>query len=134
MSSKKALKRSKAILLAIDLLLLAVAIAGGIYCAGWAVKIVQVSNTGYDSAMMAEAVNNIIDNKGGFSVVSEDFSDSLALPIAGLMTNKDAHDVAKKLGILHKMVSALGCKLDAPFMTMAFMALLVIPSIKISDS
>ena len=88
---------------------------------------------GYDSAMMAEAVNNIIDNKGGFSVVSEDFSDSLALPIAGLMTNKDAHDVAKKLGILHKMVSALGCKLDAPFMTMAFMALLVIPSIKISD-
>lgn len=88
---------------------------------------------GYDSAMMAEAVNNIIDNKGGFSVVSEDFSDSLALPIAGLMTNKDAYDVAKKLGILHKMVSALGCKLDSPFMTMAFMALLVIPSIKISD-
>ena len=52
MSSKKALKQSKATLLAIDLLLLAVAIAGGIYCAGWAVKIVQVSNTGYDSAMM----------------------------------------------------------------------------------
>lgn len=88
---------------------------------------------GYDSAMMAKAVNNIIENKGGFSVVSEDFSDSLALPIAGLMTNKDAYKVAKKLGILHNMVSALGCKLDSPFMTMAFMALLVIPSIKISD-
>ena len=88
---------------------------------------------GYDSKMMAEAVNTIIDNRGGIAVVSEDFSDSLALPIAGLMSNEDAFDVAKKLDILHKMSSALGCKLDSPFMTMAFMALLVIPSIKISD-
>ena len=88
---------------------------------------------GHDSEMMAEAVNNIIDNQGGFSVVSEDFSDSLALPIAGLMTNDDAYKVAEKLGILHKMVSVLGCNLDSPFMTMAFMHLLVIPSLKISD-
>ena len=88
---------------------------------------------GYDSKMMAEAVNMVIDNKGGIAVVSEDFSDSLSLPIAGLMCNEDAHDVAHKLEILHKMTSALGCKLDAPFMTMAFMALLVIPSLKISD-
>ena len=88
---------------------------------------------GYDSEMMAEAVNTIIDNKGGFAVVSEDFSDSLSLPIAGLMSNNDAYEVAEKLDILHKMVSALGCKLDSPFMTMAFMALLVIPSLKISD-
>ena len=88
---------------------------------------------GYDSEMMAKAVNTIIDNKGGFAVVSEDFSDSLSLPIAGLMSNENAYEVAKKLDILHKMASALGCKLDAPFMTMAFMSLLVIPSLKISD-
>ena len=88
---------------------------------------------GYDSKMMADAVNRVIENKGGISVVSEDFADSLSLPIAGLMSNEDAFAVAKKLAILHKMVAALGCKLDAPFMTMAFMALLVIPSIKISD-
>ena len=88
---------------------------------------------GYDSKMMAEAVNAVIDNKGGIAVVSEDFNDSLSLPIAGLMSNKDAYDVASKLKILHKMTSALGCKLDAPFMTMAFMSLLVIPSLKISD-
>ena len=88
---------------------------------------------GYDSKMMAEAVNRVIENKGGISVVSEDFADSLSLPIAGLMSNEDAFAVAKKLKILHKMVAALGCKLDAPFMTMAFMSLLVIPSIKISD-
>lgn len=88
---------------------------------------------GYDSKMMADAVNMVIENKGGVSVVSEDFRDSLALPIAGLMSNKDAFEVAKKLRILQKMADALGCELDAPFMTMAFMALLVIPSLKISD-
>ena len=57
----------------------------------------------------------------------------MPLPIAGLMSIEDAYDVAGKLGILHDMAKALGCQLEAPFMTMAFMALLVIPSIKISD-
>ena len=88
---------------------------------------------GYDSEMMARAVNQVIDDKGGISVVSEDFADSLPLPIAGLMSDNDAYDVAHKLAILHNMTKALGCQLEAPFMTMAFMALLVIPSIKISD-
>ena len=88
---------------------------------------------GYNSEMMAEAVNRVIDDMGGIAVVSEDFSDSLSLPIAGLMSNEDAYDVARKLGILHNMVSTLGSSLKSPFMTMAFMALLVIPSIKISD-
>ena len=88
---------------------------------------------GYDSQEMADAVNMVIDDMGGISVVSEDFADSLPLPIAGLMSNKDAFAVSDKLAILHKMVAALGCQLEAPFMTMAFMALLVIPSIKISD-
>ena len=88
---------------------------------------------GYNSQMMADAVNQVIDDKGGISVVSEDFSDSLPLPIAGLMSNEDVYDVADKLGILHNMVKSLGCQVEAPFMTMAFMALLVIPSIKISD-
>ncbi|WP_405289422.1 adenine deaminase [Methanobrevibacter sp.] len=88
---------------------------------------------GYNSQMMADAVNQVIDDKGGISVVSEDLSDSLPLPIAGLMSNEDVYDVADKLGILHNMVKALGCQVEAPFMTMAFMALLVIPSIKISD-
>ena len=88
---------------------------------------------GYDSQMMADAVNTVIDNCGGIAVVSEDFSDSLALPIGGLMTNDDAFVVAKKLYNLQKMAYALGCKIDAPFMTMAFMSLLVLPSLKLSD-
>ena len=88
---------------------------------------------GYTSEEMAQAVNQVIDNKGGIAVVSQDFTDSLPLPIAGLMSNDDAYDVAEKVGVLHDMASALGCRLKSPFMTMAFMALLVIPSIKISD-
>ncbi len=88
---------------------------------------------GYNSEMMAEAVNKVIDNRGGLAVVSEDFEESLSLPIAGLMSNEDAYEVASKLRILQRMAEALGCNLTSPFMTMAFMALLVIPSIKISD-
>lgn len=88
---------------------------------------------GCDSEMMAKAVNEIIDNKGGFAAVSEDFNDSLSLPIAGVMSNEDGFVVAEKLDGLQERAASLGCTFDAPFMTMAFMALLVIPSIKISD-
>jgi adenine deaminase len=88
---------------------------------------------GYSSEMMAQAVNQVIEDKGGIAVVSEDFGDSLPLPIAGLMSNEDVFDVANQLHRLHEMAKSLGCELKSPFMTMAFMALLVIPSIKISD-
>ena len=88
---------------------------------------------GYNSERMADAVNKVIEDKGGIAVVSVDFANSLPLPIAGLMSDKDVYEVADKLGILHDMTKALGCQLESPFMTMAFMALLVIPSIKISD-
>ena len=88
---------------------------------------------GYTSEEMAQAVNQVIDNMGGIAIYSEDFIESLPLPIAGLMSNKDAFDVAEKVATLHDMDAALGCQLKSPFMTMAFMALLVIPSIKISD-
>ena len=88
---------------------------------------------GCDSKSMAEAVNTIIDNKGGFCVVSDDISYSLSLPIGGLMTNEDAFTVGEKLNTLNKMVSKLGCEFDSPFMTMSFMSLLVIPFLKISD-
>ena len=82
---------------------------------------------------MANAVNCLIDNEGGFAIVDGDFEDSLALPIAGLMTNEDSYEVAEKLENLQKTAADFGCKLDSPFMTMSFMALLVIPAIKISD-
>ena len=88
---------------------------------------------GYSSEKMAEAVNMVIENMGGIAVVSDDFEDSISLPIAGLMSNQDGIVTAKKLRTLQKMAFAMGCRLTAPFMTMAFMSLLVIPSIKLSD-
>jgi adenine deaminase len=88
---------------------------------------------GYSSEKMAEAVNMVIENMGGIAVVSDDFEDSLSLPIAGLMSNQEGFVTAKKLRALQKMAFAMGCRLTAPFMTMAFMSLLVIPSIKLSD-
>ena len=93
----------------------------------------NIVTVGYNSDMMARAVNQVIENKGGIAVASVDFEDSLPLPIAGLMSNEDAYDVADKLGNLQNMANALGCQLASPFMTMGFMALLVIPSIKISN-
>ena len=93
----------------------------------------NIISIGYDSEMMAKAVNMVIDNHGGIAVVGDDFSDFLELPIAGLMSNEDAYAVAEKLARLQQMAGVLGCTFDAPFMTMEFMALLVIPSIKISD-
>ena len=88
---------------------------------------------GCDSEAMARAVNRVIDDGGGISVVCDDFTDSLPLPIAGLMSNEDAFDVAGKWGELYEKTVDWGCTLKFPFMTMAFMALLVLPSIKISD-
>ncbi len=93
----------------------------------------NIVSVGCSSEMMAKAVNKVIDNGGGIAVVGDDFEDLLSLPIAGLMSNEDGLITAKKLFGLQKRAFSLGCKLEAPFLTMGFMALLVIPSIKLSD-
>lgn len=82
---------------------------------------------------MANAINILIENKGGFSVAYEDMNDYLTLSVAGLMSNEDAYSVASKLDELEEIVDRFGCRLDSPFMTLSFMALLVIPSLKLSD-
>lgn len=88
---------------------------------------------GTNAKDMASVINLLIENKGGFAVAYEDISDYLALPIAGLMSNEDAYSVASKLDELEEIVDRFGCRLDSPFMTLSFMALLVIPSLKLSD-
>lgn len=88
---------------------------------------------GTSSEDMAKAVNLIVENKGGVAAVSEESEEVLGLPIAGLMSNKDSSYVAAKLQDLLDFTKELGCSLDSPFMTLSFMALLVIPSLKISD-
>ncbi|MFH1050698.1 MAG: adenine deaminase [bacterium] len=79
------------------------------------------------------AVNAVIKNKGGLAVVDSGKIESLALPVAGLMTGEDGKKVAEKYLRLNEKVKALGSNLNAPFMTLSFMALLVIPKIKLSD-
>lgn len=84
---------------------------------------------------MACAVNLIRENQGGLAVVSKEdgLEDILELPIAGLMSDRDVDYVASKLDDLHDLAKELGCTLNSPFMTLSFMALLVIPNFKISD-
>jgi adenine deaminase len=89
---------------------------------------------GTDDDLLCKAVNLIIENKGGISAVSEVESMVLPLPIAGIMTNEDGYKVAKKYSEIDAFVKEkLGSKLTAPFMTLSFMALLVIPSLKLGD-
>ena len=82
---------------------------------------------------LTTAVNSIIENKGGIVVVDENNIDVLPLPVAGLMTYEDGYEVAKKYSELNRKVKELGSEMNAPFMTLSFMALLVIPKIKLSD-
>ncbi len=82
---------------------------------------------------ICKAVNAIIENKGGISVVSEAHVDVLQLPIAGIMSHDDGYKVAERYSAIDEKVKKLGTHLQAPFMTLSFMALLVIPSLKLSD-
>ncbi|MGE4573432.1 adenine deaminase C-terminal domain-containing protein, partial [Parachlamydia sp.] len=63
----------------------------------------------------------------------QDSVDVLPLPIAGIMSHQDGYQVDKSYAQLDEKVKQLGSPLHAPFMTLSFMALLVIPSLKLSD-
>ncbi len=82
---------------------------------------------------LCDAVNAIIECKGGISIADNGKTDVLPLPVAGIMSNDDAYLVAGKYLKLDRLAKALGTKLSAPFMTLSFMALLVIPALKLSD-
>lgn len=88
---------------------------------------------GTNSKDMANAVNIIIKNQGGLSVSNGNIEKSLKLPIAGLMSDGNIDYVSKNLINLINLVKKLGSNLEAPFMTLSFMALLVIPDLKLSD-
>lgn len=89
---------------------------------------------GTNDEMLCRAVNLIVENKGGVSAVSEKEERVLPLPVAGIMTTEDGHAVGKKYAAIDAFVKKeLGSSLHAPFMTLSFMALLVIPELKLSD-
>lgn len=82
---------------------------------------------------LCAAVNLIIENKGGISTVNQYSKTILELPIAGIMSDQNAATVGNKYNELDKIAKQFGSKLSAPFMTLSFMALLVIPKLKLSD-
>ncbi len=88
---------------------------------------------GVDDNSIAEAINLVIAERGGVSCVDGENSLVLGLPIAGLMSAKDGYTVAKEYTAIDAMAKSLGSQLSAPFMTLSFMALLVIPHLKLSD-
>jgi adenine deaminase len=88
---------------------------------------------GVDDAALCAAVNLVIRHRGGLSVVGRGRPAVLPLPIAGLMSGADGRTVARRYTALDARAKALGSRLGAPFMTLSFMALLVIPDLKLSD-
>lgn len=92
---------------------------------------------GCDDWSLCRAVNLVIEAKGGLSAVSDGRSPEtqlLPLPVAGLMTDADGYAVARQYADLDRFAKqGLGSTLAAPFMTLSFMALLVIPALKLSD-
>ena len=89
---------------------------------------------GVDDASLVKAINLVITKKGGVSAVNHSKEMVLALPVSGLMSNIDGYEVAAAYTAIDKMVKAeMGATLMDPFMTLSFMALLVIPHLKLSD-
>ena len=87
---------------------------------------------GVDDESICRAVNLVINETGGVSCVGKQDL-ILPLPVAGLMSNEDGYKVAELYTAIDKAAKELGSELSAPFMTLSFMALLVIPHLKLSD-
>ncbi len=89
---------------------------------------------GADDESLRKAVNAIIENKGGISIVIDGGAEVLPLPVAGIMSADDGFKVAEKYSAMNKLPAKIGCGLHSPYMTLSFMALLVIPALKLGDA
>ncbi len=88
---------------------------------------------GADDESIVKAVNALVESKGGLCIVDNGKMKTLALPVAGLMSPLEGEVVGKAHKELKAMAAAQGCSFAAPFMTLAFMALPVIPELKLTD-
>jgi len=88
---------------------------------------------GTSNKAITRAVNQVIDMKGGLVVFDGKKITKLKLPYAGLMSDQPVDVIDKKIEKINQHVKKMGCKLHSPFMTLSFMALLVIPELKLSD-
>ncbi len=94
----------------------------------------NVVAVGASAAEIARAVNLVIGARGGLAAVGDGRELLLPLPIAGLMSDRPGAEVAARYAELDRFAKALGSRLGAPFMTLAFMALLVIPRLKLGPT
>jgi len=88
---------------------------------------------GVDDESICDAVNLVIEHTGGVSFCTNDLAMIVPLPVAGLMSNEDGYKIAEQYSLIDKAVKEAGSTLGSPFMTLSFMALLVIPHLKLSD-
>lgn len=89
---------------------------------------------GVDDESLCRAVNLVIESQGGISAVGSGGAKVLPLPVAGILSGEDGYEVAARYGEIDAFAKAsLGCTLASPFMSLSFMALLVIPELKLSD-
>lgn len=88
---------------------------------------------GVDDESICKAVNLVIGHKGGVSISTQDTELVVPLPVAGLMSNEDGYKVAAQYAAIDRAAKEAGATLASPFMTLSFMALLVIPHLKLSD-
>lgn len=88
---------------------------------------------GVDDESMTNAINELITCKGGIAYANGSYVDSLPLNIAGLMSSGDGYHVASEYERIDGIVRQHGSNIHAPFMTLSFLGLLVIPSLKLSD-
>jgi len=93
----------------------------------------NVLAVGVSDKDICRAVNLVIRNRGGLAIVYDGREEVLKLPVAGLMSVEDGYIVAKKYSQMTGIAKDLGSNLRAPYMTLSFMALLVIPELKLSD-
>lgn len=88
---------------------------------------------GVDDESLMHAINMIIQVKGGISIWNEDDQQVLPLPVAGLMSSEDGYKIGEMYAHLDAAAKRAGSTLRSPYMTLSFMALLVIPNLKLSD-
>ncbi|MGQ9619979.1 MAG: adenine deaminase [Bacteroidales bacterium] len=93
----------------------------------------NIIGIGVNDEDIVAAVNEIVRLKGGMAIAYNNVVKSLALPVAGIMSHKPVKEIAMEYEKLSNLVKSMGCRLKAPFMTLSFMTLLVIPELKLSD-
>lgn len=93
----------------------------------------NIISVGVDDESITRAINLIIEAQGGVSAVNGSTEQIIELPVAGIMSPKSGYEVAKEYSAIDQKAKEMGSTLNSPYMTLSFMALLVIPSLKLSD-